>query len=108
MLAIDELVHNAIEWGNRYEADKQVHVSYYCGEDRVVLKVEDEGEGFSSADLGDPTEDLAEHRKSRAEAGKRVGGLGIHLIRNLMDEVIFNDRGNIVMLTKYLDTGGER
>jgi anti-sigma regulatory factor (Ser/Thr protein kinase) len=103
MLAIDELVQNAIEWGNRYDEDKRVRVSYYCPGDRVMLKVEDEGEGFSASALGDPTEDLERHMASRADAGKRPGGFGIHLIRNLVDEVVHNDRGNIVMLTKYLE-----
>lgn len=103
MLAIDEFVHNAMEWGNRYEADRRVRVSYYGSGDRVVLRVEDEGEGFNVSALGDPTEDLERHVAARAEAGKRPGGLGIHLIRNLMDEVIYNDRGNVVMLTKYLE-----
>lgn len=102
MLAIDELVRNAIEWGNRYDVDKQVHVSYYCADDRVVLKVEDEGEGFGAHSLADPTEDLDEHRAAREKTGKRQGGLGIHLIRSLVDDVMFNDRGNIVILTKYL------
>ncbi len=104
-LAVDELVRNAIEWGNRRDAEKQVRISYYCAEDRVILKVEDEGEGFNAAALRDPTEDLEKHMADRAAAGKRMGGLGLHLIRNLMDEVIHNDSGNVVMLTKYLDQG---
>ncbi len=103
MLAIDELVRNSMEWGNRYDENKQVRVSYYCSGDRVVLKVEDEGEGFNVSALGDPTENLQQHMDERTEAGKRPGGLGVHLIRNLMDEFIYNDRGNIVMLTKYLE-----
>lgn len=103
MLAIDELVTNAMEWGNRYDTDRQVQISYYCALDRVILKVEDEGEGFNTAALGDPTEDLEGHMAERQDQGKRPGGFGIHMIRNLMDEFIYNDRGNIVMLTKYLD-----
>ncbi len=103
MLAIDELVHNAMEWGNRYEADRRVRVSYYGSEDRAVLKVEDEGEGFNVSALGNPTEDLERHVAAREKAGKRPGGFGVHMIRSLMDEVIYNDRGNVVLLTKYLE-----
>lgn len=102
-MAVDELVRNAMEWGNRYDVDKRVRVSYYCSEDRVVLKVEDEGEGFNVAALRDPTDDPEGHVAARAEVGKRPGGFGVHLIRSLMDEVIYNDRGNIVILTKYLE-----
>jgi anti-sigma regulatory factor (Ser/Thr protein kinase) len=86
ILAIDELVRNAMEWGNRYDLDKRVRVSYYYAEDRVLLKVEDEGEGFTVGNLSDPTKDMAGHIASREEEGKRPGGLGVHLIRNLMDD----------------------
>ena len=103
MLAIDELVRNAIEWGNRFDEDRRVTVSYYCAQDRIVIRVEDEGEGFDHADVADPTLDMEAHTQSREESGKRAGGFGIHLIRNLMDEVLYNEKGNVVMLTKYLD-----
>lgn len=106
MLAIDELVRNAMEWGNRYDASRRVLVSYYCTDDRIVIRVEDEGEGFDHAGAADPTEDLKAHGEARAAEGKRAGGYGIHLIRNLMDEVIYNEKGNVVMLTKFLDTDG--
>lgn len=103
ILAIDELVHNAMEWGNRYDKDKRVRISYYYAQDRVLLKVEDEGEGFNVGGLSDPTEDMASHFASREEEGKRPGGLGVHLIRNLMDDFRYNDRGNVVLLTKFLE-----
>ena len=102
MLAIDELVTNAMEWGNQYETDKEVKVSYFCTQDQVTLKVEDEGKGFSVSGLGDPTQDLGFHREQREHSGKRPGGFGIHMIRSLMDEFIYNDRGNTVILTKFL------
>jgi anti-sigma regulatory factor (Ser/Thr protein kinase) len=103
MLAIDELVTNAMEWGNQYKADLQVRVSYYCSSDRVMLKIEDEGSGFNTSTLKDPTEDLERHLSEREAQGKRPGGFGIHMIRNMMDEFIYNDRGNIVMFAKYLN-----
>lgn len=103
MLALDELVRNAMEWGNRYSEDRRVTVSYYCAADRIVIRVEDEGEGFDHSGLDDPTRDLKAHTEAREASGKRSGGFGIHLIRNLMDEVLYNEKGNVVMLTKYLD-----
>ena len=103
MLAIDELVRNAMEWGNQFDEDRRVIVSYYCGTDRIVIRVEDEGEGFDTSDFKDPTSDLQGHTDSRVAEGKRAGGFGIHLIRNLMDDVIYNEKGNVVVLTKYLN-----
>ena len=69
------------------------------------MKVQDEGEGFATSELRDPTEDAEQVRSERSEAGKRPGGLGIHLLRNLFDEVLFNDRGNVVLLTKLAQPG---
>ena len=103
MLALDELVTNAMEWGNQYQKNSRVMVSYYCTEDCVMLKVEDEGSGFNTAGLSDPTEDVSAHLEKREKEGKRPGGFGIHMIQNLMDEFTYNDRGNIVLLTKYLE-----
>ena len=51
MLAIDKLVTNAMEWGNQYREGRQVRVSYYCTPDRIILKIEDEGEGFNTSGL---------------------------------------------------------
>lgn len=102
MLAIDELVTNAMEWGNHYDEDRQVRISYYCAADCIMLKIEDEGEGFTTTKLVDPTEDLETHIQKREAEGKRPGGFGVHMIRNLMDDFSYNDRGNIVLLTKFL------
>jgi hypothetical protein len=38
----------------------------------------------------------------RAEAGQRPGGFGILMTRNLVDELIYNERGNAVLFVKYL------
>jgi anti-sigma regulatory factor (Ser/Thr protein kinase) len=102
MLAIDELVTNAMEWGNHYNVNRQVRVSYYCMADRIMLKIEDVGEGFNTTGLVNPTEDLKMHIEKREAEGKRPGGFGVHMIRNLMDDFSYNDRGNIVLLTKFL------
>ena len=103
ILALDELVTNAMEWGNQYGEGRRVKVSYYCTQDRVMLKVEDEGSGFHTDDLSDPTQNVEAHLKKRKQEGKRPGGFGIHMIKNMMDEFAYNDRGNIVLLTKFLE-----
>ena len=107
MLAIDELVRNAMEWGNQYDENRRVLVSYYCDSDRIIVRVEDEGEGFDTSRFSDPTVDLKAHTEAREEAGKRAGGFGIHLIRNMMDEVLYNEKGNVVVLTKFLNSEEE-
>ena len=98
---LEEAGRNAIEWGNRFNDEKTFRISYRHYNDRVVLKFEDEGEGFNPAAHVDPTAD-PEHLSKRAAAGKRPGGYGIHMLYELMDEVAYSEKGNVVVMTKYL------
>jgi anti-sigma regulatory factor (Ser/Thr protein kinase) len=38
----------------------------------------------------------------RAESGRRPGGFGILVTRSLVDELLYNERGNAVLFVKYL------
>ena len=100
--AIEELGRNAIEWGNRYERDKRVRLSLFVTDDRIVLRIEDEGEGFLPDQVPDPSIDPVAHMARRRSEGKRPGGYGIHLVRNIMDEMTYSEKGNVVHMTKYL------
>ena len=101
-LAIDEISTNAVEWGNQGDRSKKVRISYCLFEDRFVFKIEDEGDGFDPNALDDPSADPLAHIMQRLESGKRAGGYGVFLTKNVMDEVIYSDKGNVVLLTKYL------
>lgn len=101
-MAVEEVGRNAVEWGNRFDPDKQVHISYCMFDDRVVIKVEDEGEGFAPHALPDPTQDPVKTMQARQEAGKRPGGYGVYLIQKLVDETMYNEKGNTVLLIKFL------
>ncbi|MDR2390566.1 MAG: ATP-binding protein [Planctomycetota bacterium] len=106
-LALEEAGRNAFEWGNKFDPGKRVHISYCLFDDRVVIKIEDEGEGFIPDDLPDPTIDPAESLRRRMQAGKRPGGYGVFLIRKLMDDIEYNEKGNVVIMTKRLEPAGE-
>jgi CheY-like chemotaxis protein/anti-sigma regulatory factor (Ser/Thr protein kinase) len=101
-LAVEELGRNAIEWGNRYEHAKRVRLAFCLYEDRICFEIEDEGEGFIPDSLPDPSVDPIGHIDRRRREGKRPGGYGIHIVRKIMDEVEFSEKGNAVVLTKYL------
>ncbi|MDR1535898.1 MAG: ATP-binding protein [Planctomycetota bacterium] len=102
-LALEEVSRNAIEWGNRFNPDKSLRVSYCLFSDRVVIKIEDEGEGFVPEEVPDPTIHPTRLIRERREAGKRPGGYGVFLIRKLVDRLDYSEKGNSVLLTKYLD-----
>lgn len=99
-VAVDELGQNAVEWGNRHDRNKSIRLSYCVFEDRIVFKIEDEGEGFQPAKLSDPSMDPLAHIMSRMQSGKRVGGYGVFIAKKLMDDIIFNESGNTVIMTK--------
>lgn len=99
-LAVAELGQNAVEWGNRGDASKFIHLSYCVFADRIIFKIEDEGEGFDPDALRDPSVDPIAHLLAREQEGKRPGGYGIFLTRKIMDEVLYNTKGNVVLMTK--------
>ncbi len=105
-LALEEILRNAIEWGNKNDQSKQLKLSYCLLPDQIVFRIEDEGAGFDHARLKDPSLDPQAHIKERRASGKRMGGWGVFLTRKVMDEVTYNPKGNVVFLTKHLRKAG--
>ncbi len=105
-LALEELGRNAIEWGNRGDRSKKVVLGCRILPGKVIIAIEDEGEGFVPDHVPDPSLDPIAHIEARKASGKRLGGYGLHLIRNLMDKVVYNAKGNRVVAIKYLALGG--
>ncbi len=101
-LALEELGRNAIEWGNRNDPGKQVTFGCRILPGKIIVYIEDQGEGFHPDHVPDPSTDPIAHIERRKTDGKRLGGYGIHLIRNLMDKLIYNAKGNRAVAIKYL------
>ena len=99
-IAVQELGQNAIEWGNALDATSRIRLSYRLLEDRILIRIADEGAGFDPATVPDPTIDPIALIEARESRGKRPGGFGIHLARRVMDTVAYNERGNIVTMEK--------
>lgn len=110
-LAFREILFNAIEHGGRNNPDSFVTVSYMKADGVILFRVRDPGPGFSFDDLqhaatSNPSDSPAEHILNRSEMGLRPGGFGILLTRSLVDELIYNDKGNEALLVKYLGRNG--
>ena len=88
-VGVTEALANAVLYGNQSDPAKLVRVEVALDSSRVVLHVVDEGKGFDPAVVPDPT--TPDHLE-------RTGGRGLFLIRELMDEVEYNHRGNAVRL----------
>lgn len=99
-IAVQELGQNAIEWGNKLDAGSVVRLSYKLEEDRILIRIADQGPGFDPAQVPDPTIDPIGVIEAREARGKRPGGFGIHLARRVMDTVTYNETGNVVTMEK--------
>jgi CheY-like chemotaxis protein/anti-sigma regulatory factor (Ser/Thr protein kinase) len=105
-LAFRELLINAIEHGGKLDPEKRVEVACIRLNGAIVYYVRDPGEGFSfdklaHAAVGSPPGDPVSHVVVRQAAGLRPGGFGILLMRNIADELVYNEKGNEVLLVKY-------
>jgi len=108
-MAFREMLLNAIEHGARMNPEKYVDIGYVRARHMVTCRITDPGEGFAIDDIphsavANPPDDPVHHLKYREALGMRPGGFGVLLTRHLVDELIYNQNGNDVLLIKYLDT----
>ena len=105
--AFRELLNNAIEWGGRLDPNLKVRISFIRTKKMLMYRLDDPGPGFDlhnlkHAALNNPEEDPMAHMKAREEKGLRPGGLGLLLTQQMVDELVYNEARNEVVLIKYL------
>jgi CheY-like chemotaxis protein/anti-sigma regulatory factor (Ser/Thr protein kinase) len=105
--AFRELLMNAIEHGAGKDPSKTVRVDYVRTAQSMIYKILDPGEGFSfnhltHAAVSNQPEAPYQHCEVRDRLGLRPGGFGILLTKHLADELIYNEKGNEVLLIKYI------
>jgi anti-sigma regulatory factor (Ser/Thr protein kinase) len=96
-VGLTEALSNAMLYGNSRDPSKRVLVEIAFQLGRIEARVTDQGPGFDPEAVPDPT---------RPENLTKPCGRGLFLMRQLMDEVWYNDRGNQVTLVLELETGG--
>jgi serine/threonine-protein kinase RsbW len=87
LIAVTEAVNNAIEHGNKKDALMEVNVFVSDNPIEFCFSVKDQGRGFDFENLPDPTS---------PENLLKENGRGIYLMRNLADDVEFEDSGRSV------------
>jgi len=107
--AAHEILLNAMEHGGNFDPNQYVEIGYLRTKRELACRVKDPGKGFSleelrHAALNSPPGDLFAHMRIREEQGLRDGGFGILMATKLVDEVIYGEQGNDVILVKYLDS----
>ena len=106
IFAFREMLLNAMEHGAGFDPDKVIDVSAVRTDRAIVYHFRDPGPGFRPTRLPQAAasstfQDVEASVVFREEAGLRPGGFGMLLVRNLVDEVIYNESGNQVILVKY-------
>jgi len=91
-LALEEAAVNAVRHGNGGDNQKKVTIQYLVNESVIDVRIADEGRGFKPESVPDPRS---------PENIFKLGGRGLLLMKNYMDVVEYNDRGNEVHLVKY-------
>jgi serine/threonine-protein kinase RsbW len=95
-MSVRESVTNAIQHGNKLDADKKVDICFKVFPDRITISVKDQGSGFHLDDIPNPLD---------AENLLKPSGRGIFYIRTFMDEVEFRnpaEGGTEVFMIKKL------
>ena len=93
-IALCEALANAIVYGSRGDTSKAVDVDVTVSESSLTLRVADDGTGFDPSALPEPRlpDDL-----------EATSGRGLFLIRQLVDDVYFNDTGNQICMVLRRD-----
>ncbi len=101
------MVSNAIEHGCKLDPEKRVEVSILRLRRAVICWIKDPGDGFDPsrmdhAAVNNPVDDPFHHVAIREEKGLRAGGFGILMTKQLVDDLVYNERHNELMFMKFL------
>lgn len=105
MVAFREMLINSMEHGAGFDPEKVVEVTAARTDRTIVFHFRDPGPGFQPKALphaANGVDDPLSHLDVRTAEGLRPGGFGMLLVKQIVDEVIYNERGNEVILIKHL------
>lgn len=89
LIAVTEAVNNAILHGNKNVSNASVYIKSASNDISFLFSIEDEGNGFDFLTLPDPT---------APENIEKENGRGIFLMKNLADEVEFENNGRRMLI----------
>jgi anti-sigma regulatory factor (Ser/Thr protein kinase)/CheY-like chemotaxis protein len=108
--AFREMLLNAIEHGGHFDPENNVDVTRIRTPGMILYLIRDPGEGFSfdslpQAAVSNPADSPFNHELYRDKHGMRPGGFGILMTKGLVDQLVYNEKGNEVLLIKKLADG---
>ena len=101
-LCLDELVTNIIDYGYADYDEHPIDVTISYEDDVITILVVDDATPFNIMDAPKPELDTPLEERERP-----VGGMGVHIIKNMMDEIAYKRDGdkNVLRLTKKICHG---
>ncbi len=87
-LVLEELVLNVVHHGSSDGEEGEIKIELFSDAESVVIDIIDSGRPF------DPLTDAPEPDTESTIEDRAVGGLGIHLVRTMMDEVTYRREEN--------------
>jgi anti-sigma regulatory factor (Ser/Thr protein kinase)/DNA-binding NarL/FixJ family response regulator len=107
MTAFREMLLNAMEHGAGFDPGQVIEVTAARTDRAIVFHIRDPGKGFnrealSHAAKGNDPASVMTAAENREAAGMRSGGFGMLIVRQVVDEMVYNEAGNEVLLIKHL------
>ncbi|MEG9437034.1 ATP-binding protein [Edaphobacter sp. HDX4] len=104
--ALHEILMNAMEHGAAFNPEQVVEISAVRTARAYVFYLRDPGSGFRPESVSDiamteVSQDPVAHIDRREREGLRPGGYGLLLARGTVNELIYSELGNEVLLIKY-------
>jgi len=96
-LAVDEACTNVIKHAHKFDARRTIEINVILDSQKMIINIIDKGKGFDINNLQTPN--LEKFAKE-----SRHGGLGIYLMKTLMDDVQYEFNPGIknkVQMTKF-------
>ena len=91
-LALDEILNNIITYGYSDEKEHEINIQINMFKEKIQLQIQDDALPFNPLELAES--DTKSNLENRA-----IGGLGIHLIRKLMDKMHYEYKNKKNCLT---------
>ncbi len=97
-IVLDEILNNTISYGYDDEQEQEIRIEVEPIADGIILTIRDSGNAFNPLERETPDTDLSIDDRS-------PGGLGLHLVKNMVDDVHYVrvDETNVLSLTLYFD-----
>ncbi|MFN5047975.1 SpoIIE family protein phosphatase, partial [Roseateles sp.] len=97
-LCLEELITNTIQHGLHGAPDRPIHVRLSRSEEWLEIILKDDAPPF------DPFVEAPAPSLDASVEAREVGGLGVHMVKTMMDEVraFYDGSGNLIVLLKTL------